>query len=242
MFAVQGPRADLDGLAGVEPAPAGTIRIGLVGTFARWKGHDVFLSALAMIPREIQFRGYVVGAPAYATPHSQYSLEGLKTICKNLGIADRVAFTGFCHRTPEVYRALDIVVHASVAPEPFGMVLAEAMMTGTPIVTTASGGAAELCDHGENCLVCRPGDAASMSHAITTLCLNAELRRNLANAASGQAPQRFSPERAAASMMRMYQQASESTRKTATLPTNGSLSSPLLANLVAPEDRHERQS
>ncbi len=35
----------LDALAGLPPAPPGTLRVGLVATYARWKGHDVFLKA-----------------------------------------------------------------------------------------------------------------------------------------------------------------------------------------------------
>lgn len=203
-FSPEGRRADLDGLAGVAPATPGTIRIGLVGTFARWKGHAVFLSALAAIPREIRFRAYVVGAPVYATPNSQFGLDELRSICRTLGIEDRVVFTGFCRPTSEVFRALDIAVHASVAPEPFGMVVAEAMCAGTPVVTTACGGAADLGSDTQNCLVCTPGDAESMSRAIVKLCMDPDLRHRLANTAGGQARQQFRPERAAVAMIRLY--------------------------------------
>ena len=48
-FNPPGPRADLDALAGLPPLAAAGIRIGLVGTFARWKGHGVFLDALARL-------------------------------------------------------------------------------------------------------------------------------------------------------------------------------------------------
>ena len=47
-FTPQGPRLDLDHLAGLTPAEEGTIRIGMVATMARWKGHEVFLRALAL--------------------------------------------------------------------------------------------------------------------------------------------------------------------------------------------------
>jgi glycosyltransferase involved in cell wall biosynthesis len=245
-FASAGPRADLDRLAGMAPAPAGTVRIGLVGTFARWKGHEVFLSALAAVPSEIPFRAYIVGAPLYATPNSQYSFEELKAKCHSLRIADRVAFTGHCDRTSEVYRALDIVVHASVAPEPFGMVLAEAMSTGTAIVTTAYGGAAELCSDGENCLVCRPGDSASMSRAIVDLCVNVELRRRLAEAGLARAPEWFSPERAAAAMIHVYLRAIDLKQRTTkwdgTKPANTALTPLKVENFMMQEVRQDRQS
>ena len=38
-----GEKIDLDSLAGLKPAPEGTVRIGLVATLAHWKGHAVFL-------------------------------------------------------------------------------------------------------------------------------------------------------------------------------------------------------
>src|SRR5271170_6476000 len=66
-FNPRGPTLDLDAIAGVPPAPAGTIRVGLVATMARWKGHDVFLRALSMLPKELPIRGYVVGGPIYST-------------------------------------------------------------------------------------------------------------------------------------------------------------------------------
>jgi len=70
-FNPQGPKLDLDAIAGVPSAPAGTIRVGLVATMARWKGHEVFLRALSMLPKELPVRGYVIGGPIYSTAGSQ---------------------------------------------------------------------------------------------------------------------------------------------------------------------------
>src|SRR5262249_31126263 len=48
----EGPRLDLDRLAGLPPAKHGTLRVGIVATMARWKGHEVFFRALAMLPKK----------------------------------------------------------------------------------------------------------------------------------------------------------------------------------------------
>ena len=210
-FSSAGVRADLDRMTGLEPAPTGTIKVGLVATFARWKGHDVFLSALAAVPSHIPVRGYIVGAPVYSTQGSQFSVDELKTTCRDLGIADRVGFTGYCDRPAEAMRALDIVVHTSVAPEPFGMVLVEAMCAGTAVISTASGGAAEICVNGTNCLTCRPGDAAALADRITTLAQNRALRVKLAASARKRAAEDFRPALAAAKMIRVYHRASRIT-------------------------------
>ena len=52
-FRPEGPAADLDAMSGLPPAPQGTIRIGLPATFARWKGHETFLSAVAKLGRRV---------------------------------------------------------------------------------------------------------------------------------------------------------------------------------------------
>ncbi|MEO7649851.1 MAG: glycosyltransferase, partial [Bryobacteraceae bacterium] len=95
-------------------------RIGMVATFARWKGHDVFLRALSLLPRDLRYEASIVGGPIYQTGGSQYSLEELRQLAVDLGVADRVIFTGFVEDAAAAMREFDIVVHCSVQPEPFG--------------------------------------------------------------------------------------------------------------------------
>ena len=75
-------------------------------------------------------RAYIVGDAVYQTEGSQYSLDELRQRARSLGVADRVGFTGFVHTPEATFRALHIVVHASTEPEPFGLVIAEAMACG----------------------------------------------------------------------------------------------------------------
>ena len=143
-FNPAGPRADLDALAGLPPLGAGGIRVGLVATFARWKGHRVFLDALARLRGRANVRGYIVGDSIYETDASQYSREQLRAQAEALGLGDTVGFTGKVDDVSAVLRALDIAVHASTEPEPFGLVIAEAMACGRPVVVSRAGGAAEI--------------------------------------------------------------------------------------------------
>ena len=55
-----------------------------------------------------------------------------------------MTFTGHRQDVPDVLRALDVVVHASVEPEPFGRVIAEAMACARPVVWARGGGADEI--------------------------------------------------------------------------------------------------
>jgi glycosyltransferase involved in cell wall biosynthesis len=198
-------RADLDGLAGWPPAPADTVRIGLVATFGRWKGHDVFLRALAQIDPALPVRAYIVGGAVYDTAGSQYSLEELRQMTAAAGLEQRVAFTGFVERTAPVLRALDVVVHASTQPEPFGLAIAEAMACGRAVVTSGGGGAAELIEPDVDALTHPPGDSDALARVLERLVRDAALRQRLGEAARRAAGTRFDPDRMAAGLIAIYE-------------------------------------
>jgi glycosyltransferase involved in cell wall biosynthesis len=206
-FCPAGAASDLDALAGFEPAPAGTVRVGLVATFSRWKGHDTFLRAVAALPESARVRAYVVGGALYDTEGSQYSAADLQRLAAAYGLAGRVGFTGFVEEADRVMRALDVVVHASTMPEPFGLVIAEAMACGRALITSATGGAAELVRPGKDALTHRPGDAAGLVEAIATLAADATLRRRLGDAARAAAVDRFDAHRLARDFAQAYEAA-----------------------------------
>ena len=202
-FGTPGPAADLDDLSGLPPAPEGTVRVGLVATFGKWKGHDVFLRALAAVPADAPVRGYVIGGALYETAGSQHSERELRALAASLGLEGRVGFTGFTDPAPAM-RALDIVVHASTEPEPFGLVIAEAMAAGRPVVTSALGGAAELVEAGVDALSHRAGDPASLTAAILRLARSRRLRACVGARAARTARRRFDPRRMARQLSSVY--------------------------------------
>ena len=84
----------LDAAAGLPPAPPGTVRVGLVATFARWKGHDVFLDAAARIAADRPCRFYIVGGPIYRSAGSQVAPRSCAARAEALGLGGRVGFAG----------------------------------------------------------------------------------------------------------------------------------------------------
>lgn len=203
-FTPEGSLEDLDARAGLPSPAAPVVRIGLIGTFARWKGHEIFLRALASLPDRPAVRGYVIGEPVYATAGSQYSLAELRGMASSLGLGDRVGFTGFLRPAPAI-RALDIVVHASTQPEPFGLVIAEGMACGRAVVTSAAGGAAELIRPGVDALTHTPGDPVDLAAKLRELAGNSALRRELGQRARAAACERFSPDRLARELVTLYE-------------------------------------
>jgi glycosyltransferase involved in cell wall biosynthesis len=206
-FAPTGPACDLDRLAGLPAAAAGTVRVGLVATFARWKGHLTFLDAAARLSREapaLPVRWYVVGGPIYHTA-AQFTEAELRAAAAARGIAERVGFVPFQSDTAEAYRALDVVVHASTLPEPFGLTIAEAMGCGRAVVVSSAGGAAELFTDGSDALGVPPGDSAGMAAAVRRLIDDPALRARLGANASATADRRFDAAQYGPRLLEVYQ-------------------------------------
>jgi glycosyltransferase involved in cell wall biosynthesis len=205
-FTVEGAGADLDSLSGLPPAEPGTIRVGLVATFSRWKGHLVFLRALAALPRSLPVRGYIIGANIYRTVGSQFSLHELQREAGLLDLSQRVGFTGFVEDTASVMRSLDIVAHASTEPEPFGLVIAEAMACGKPVVVAQAGGAAEIVSLDVNALAHSPGSAEQLAAQILALATSPDLRARLGRAGRSTAESRFDRRRMVAELIPIYRE------------------------------------
>ncbi|HXZ81419.1 MAG TPA: glycosyltransferase, partial [Terriglobales bacterium] len=176
-FHPEGPALNLDALAGFSPTRPGTVRVGLIATMAWWKGHQLFMEAISRLPRRLPIRGYVIGGPLYRTADSQLSLAKLRTYAAGLAITDRVGFTGFVEDSPSAIRALDVVVHASTQPEPFGRVIMEAMACGRPVISSGIGGAREILEMGQAAVKFESGDAGDLAAKIGSLCTDPNLRR-----------------------------------------------------------------
>jgi glycosyltransferase involved in cell wall biosynthesis len=203
-FSPAGERLDLDAAAGLAPAPADTVRVGLVATFARWKGHRVFLEALAKLPPAVHVRGYVIGGPIYQTDGSQWSLDELRIEAARLGLEGRVGFTGFIPDTSAAMRALDIVVHASTQPEPFGMVIIEAMACGRAVIASDAGGACEIFTDVEDALGHPPGDSDALSAQILRLARDSALRQRLGERGRATAERHYHGKRLARELVALY--------------------------------------
>jgi len=188
-------------------APADAIRVGLVATYARWKGQGAFIRAAAILARDpanSNLRFYIVGGPIYATRGSQFSADELQGMIDSLGLRDRVALVGRADDLIEVYRALDVVVHASTKPEPFGLTIAEAMSCGRAVIVSAAGGARELFTPNIDALAISPGDVDAMASAINRLAHDSVLCGELGYRAREATVAKFSRDRMATETLAVY--------------------------------------
>jgi glycosyltransferase involved in cell wall biosynthesis len=210
-FSPRGERLDLDRLSGLDPAPFGSVRVALVATMAWWKGHRTYLEAMSRL-RSLPVRGYLIGGPIYRTGGSENSLADLRDAAQKLGISDRVGFTGFLPDVASALRSVDVVVHASTRPEPFGRALIEAMACGKPVITTGLGGSAEIVSAGPGSLKFWPGEADDLAKAISTLARNPPLCKSMGDSARKTVVQHFGREQLAENLDRVLQPLSSEVR------------------------------
>jgi glycosyltransferase involved in cell wall biosynthesis len=161
----------------------------IVGHFSRlapWKGQHILIEALTKCPENVV--AILVGDALFG---EEDYVESLHKQVVELGLENRVKFLGFRSDIARLMSACDLVAHTSTAPEPFGRVIVEAMLCGTPVVATASGGAMELVEEGVNGFLVTPQKAEELAIVINTCLKEPENTANLANNAQISASQRF---------------------------------------------------
>ena len=162
----------------------------LVGAFSRltpWKGQDVLIEALPRLPG---VHALIVGGALF---HDDEAFaRGLSRQAARLGVSERVHFLGFRRDVPDVLAAVDVVVHTSREPEPFGRVIVEGMLAGRPVVATEGGGASEILTDGRTGRLVSPSAPAALAEAVGGLLDSPAEAEALAEAGRREARERFS--------------------------------------------------
>ncbi|MDX5934669.1 glycosyltransferase family 4 protein [Acidithiobacillus thiooxidans] len=137
--------------------------VGVFGRLSPWKGQDVFLRTLAMMPA---VQGLIVGSPMFGEDaYAQHLEQEIKT----LGLENRVKLLGFRSDIPELMKTCDIIAHTSIAPEPFGRVIVEGMLSGRPVVASKSGGPNEIIENGVTGMLYTPGDSQALQSVLSEI-------------------------------------------------------------------------
>jgi glycosyltransferase involved in cell wall biosynthesis len=166
--------------------PDGRPLIGMFGRISPWKGQEVFLRALAELP---QVNAVIAGGAHFSAQELENRLRAQAT---ELGVQARVTFAGHVQDVIGLMGSCDVVVHCSTSPEPFGQVILQAMLVGTPVVASDGGGAREIVVHNETGQLTPMRDARALAAAIRRYLDHPEWSKQLAANARERAYQSFS--------------------------------------------------
>jgi glycosyltransferase involved in cell wall biosynthesis len=181
---------------------SGIVTVGIAAIFMNWKGIDVFIRAMKLVREACpNVRGFVVGD---CLPGDTEYKEFLFELTRELNVDDVVHFTGFRKDVYDVFSSLDLVVHASTSPEPFGRVIIEAMALGRPVIATALGGPLEIIKHGHSGFLIEPGDPAALAETIIALASDEKERVRIGRNAVAHVKEHFRQEDAVRKIETVY--------------------------------------
>jgi glycosyltransferase involved in cell wall biosynthesis len=169
--------------------------IGMVARMSRGKGHAVLLRALARVREQHpEAMGLLVGDVGSTSDDAVYQRE-LRDLSAQLGLGDHLIWAGAVPnaRIPAFLAACDVVVNPSFL-EPFGRVIAEAMLMAKPVIATRAGGAPELLEEGVSGYLTEPGDDVALSMRIAALLENPARAAAVGFAAAARARSMFALE------------------------------------------------
>jgi glycosyltransferase involved in cell wall biosynthesis len=175
----------------------------MVGNIRHWKGQHVVVEALAQLAPEDRGRIKMLFVGATAPNDAEYAAS-LRALVERRGLGESVVFVGGRQDVPDFVNAADVCVHSSVIPEPFGLVILEAMALGKPLLAAATGGPAEILTP-ESGVLFDPTRPDELSAALTRLVRDQGVRERLGRAALERV-ERFSLESNVAGNIQVYRE------------------------------------
>ena len=175
--------------------------VGKVGDYRRWKGHETFLKAAALILAENpEVRFFVIGNKSGCYPV-------ILDLARRLGIERHVVFTGFREDVERFYPLMTVSVNCATEGEGIPGVLRESLAMEVPVVATDAGGNRELVVDGETGFLVPPRDPKALARAILRLLRDPERCRTIGRNGRKWVEERFSVDAMVTQTEALYQEA-----------------------------------
>lgn len=154
--------------------PERSVVVGMTGQLIAVKGHEDLVDAAALVCGAEPGARFVIGGKAEGRFY-----ESLVARVEGLGLGERVRFTGWQASVSDFFAGIDIAAVPSRQEEGFGLVAAEAMATGVPVVATARGGLRDIVEHGASGLLVAEGRPRQLAAAFMLLAHAPALRERM---------------------------------------------------------------
>ncbi|MGB0064715.1 MAG: glycosyltransferase family 4 protein [Terracidiphilus sp.] len=191
-----------EGVRAALGVPEDAFLVCAVGQICERKGLLELIEAFAMAHARVP-KMHLMIAGGVVFEHEKPYLARLQQAAARPSIAGSVRFTGQIEDVSTLLRAADLLVLNS-HEEPFGLVLIEAMSSGTAVLATRTGGIPEIVVDAENGWLVDKGDRTGLAQKLVELASNKELLERAARQAHDVTCPRFSVERFRAQIQECY--------------------------------------
>lgn len=157
----------------------------MTGNLRPWKGQHTVVEGVGHLPASLRDRLRLVFA-GDTRGYEEYA-EQVKSRMRELDVEESIVFGGWRNDVPDLLEAADIAVHSSVVPEPFGLVVLEAMAHGCATIAADRGGPVEMIDPGVSGLTFDTEAPRTLADGLARLIEDEALRTRMAEAARDRA-------------------------------------------------------
>lgn len=174
---------------------------------SKQKGVDIAIKALNELSSYKDIKLIIAGDGEY--------FDEAKLLVKNFNLESRVIFTGFVHHenAPKYYNASDIFIFPTLRIESFGIVIAEAMACGKPVIASNIGSIPDVIDNSVNGILFPPGDFESLARHIYSLLSDHRYSTKLAQNARRKAIERYDLDRMVEETIKVFELAITNKKK-----------------------------
>lgn len=173
--------------------------ISCIGRLEIWKGQHILIDAAEKIVKEIpDIEILLIGAGDFESE--------LKRRVNNKGLEKNILFTGHITNVKDYIEKSSLIVHTSIVPEPFGMVIIEAMALEKVVIATNFGGPVEIIENGVDGILVPPENPEVLADEIVKLSKNTDLRNTLSKQARIKVLEKFDVVQYAKKIENVYQQ------------------------------------
>lgn len=149
--------------------------IGMAGRINSWKGQELFINAADLLIKKFKNQynlKFLIAGDVYHG--DEPLLKQLNTQINSLNLENHVILLGQENDMAGFYNSLDIFVLPSIKPEPFGLVVIEAMSLGVPVVASNQGGPVEIIDDNTDGILFKSGSPEDLCDKIISLIADKE--------------------------------------------------------------------
>ena len=187
-------RAELREAAGLS----GRFVVGISARVEKCKDHECFVRAAGLLSSDDRYRFVIMGTGS--------ELENIKALSLELGIYEKIIFTGFCEDVEAWLNCFDLNVNCSVGTETSSLALSEGMSIGLPAVASKYGGNTYMVRHGEQGFIYEKGDFKELAQRISEIASSPELYAKMSEAAQRRFYEELNSDRMSADTLAFYRE------------------------------------
>ena len=169
------------------------IKVGMAGRINRWKGQKLFVDMAKLVSQENDNVEFLIAGDVYKGEDE--ILDDLKAYILESGVKDKIGLLGQVDNMISFYKNIDIFILPSIQPEPFGLVVIEAMNNKLPVVATNHGGPVEIIENNIDGFLVDYKNAKEMAQVVNKLIKDKELRSYITTNAEKKVKEQFNVNR-----------------------------------------------